>query len=244
VRRRTVRALPRPGPQRKGRAARQRSLAIREKALGPDHRQVGLLLNNLAALYCDQGHNADAEPLYKRSLAIREKALGRTIHVGSSFNNLASLYSSNAIGHVRLSWRRGTSVIVRRTQRGGTTDVGQALTGKRKGEAEQLSFQFWGRRPRPIRNGRNAHALTGHSLTSATLPLQQLRHSARPASSGDRAGCRVLAMVGSSVVIGSVESSVAVHPDHPHREPFARTQLHGHTPVKLDARARSSVKPC
>ena len=35
-----------------------------------------LSLNNLAALYQDQGRYADAEPLYKRSLAIREKALG------------------------------------------------------------------------------------------------------------------------------------------------------------------------
>ena len=33
-------------------------------------------LNNLAALYRDQGHYAEAEPFYKRALAISEKALG------------------------------------------------------------------------------------------------------------------------------------------------------------------------
>ena len=33
-------------------------------------------LNNLAALYRDQGKYAEAEPLFKRALAIDEKALG------------------------------------------------------------------------------------------------------------------------------------------------------------------------
>ena len=54
----------------------QRALAIREKALGPDHPGVAESLNNLAVLYQGQGRYVDAEPLYKRSLAIREKALG------------------------------------------------------------------------------------------------------------------------------------------------------------------------
>ena len=48
----------------------KRSLAIREKALGPDHPDVATSLNNLAVLYDEQGRYADAEPLYKRSLAI------------------------------------------------------------------------------------------------------------------------------------------------------------------------------
>jgi tetratricopeptide (TPR) repeat protein len=46
----------------------KRSLAIREKALGPDHPDVALSLNNLAGLYDNQGRYAEAEPLYKRSL--------------------------------------------------------------------------------------------------------------------------------------------------------------------------------
>ena len=33
-------------------------------------------LNNLAALYDDQGNYAEAAPLYRRSLAIRENTLG------------------------------------------------------------------------------------------------------------------------------------------------------------------------
>ena len=55
----------------------KRSLAIKEKALGKDHPDVALSLNNLAVLYDSQGKYVEAEPLYKRSLAIREKALGK-----------------------------------------------------------------------------------------------------------------------------------------------------------------------
>ncbi len=55
----------------------KRSLAIREKALGPEHPHVAVSLNNLALLYQAQGRYAEAEPLHRRSLAIREKAPGR-----------------------------------------------------------------------------------------------------------------------------------------------------------------------
>ena len=49
--------------------------------------------NNLAALYDNQGHYAQTEPLYKRSLAIWEKALGPDHpSVAIGLNNLAGLY--------------------------------------------------------------------------------------------------------------------------------------------------------
>src|SRR5262245_47854217 len=54
----------------------QRALAIREKALGPDHPDVAQSLNTLATLYSKQGLYAETEPLYTRALAIREKLLG------------------------------------------------------------------------------------------------------------------------------------------------------------------------
>jgi hypothetical protein len=54
----------------------KRSLAILEKALGPNHPDVATALANLAQLYDDQGRPAEAEPLLKRSLAILEKVLG------------------------------------------------------------------------------------------------------------------------------------------------------------------------
>ena len=54
----------------------KRALAIREKALGASHPDVGQTLNNLANLHGDQGKYTEAEGLYKRALVIREKALG------------------------------------------------------------------------------------------------------------------------------------------------------------------------
>ncbi len=72
--------------------ARQ-TLSVAEKALGPDHSDVAVSLNNLAFLYGRQGLYAQAEPLYKRSLAIDEKALGPDHPaVAVSLNNLALLY--------------------------------------------------------------------------------------------------------------------------------------------------------
>jgi tetratricopeptide (TPR) repeat protein len=44
--------------------------------VGPEHPEVAIDLNNLAALYEAQGKYVEAEPLYERSLAILEKALG------------------------------------------------------------------------------------------------------------------------------------------------------------------------
>jgi len=71
----------------------KRSLAIREKARGPDHPDVALALNNLAALYDKQGRTAEAEPLHKRALAVFEKALGPDHRdVATALNSLASLY--------------------------------------------------------------------------------------------------------------------------------------------------------
>jgi len=73
----------------------QRALAIREKALGPDHPSTGTSLNNLAGLYRAMGQYAQALPLYQRALAIREKALGPDHpSTGTSLNNLAGLYES------------------------------------------------------------------------------------------------------------------------------------------------------
>ena len=64
-----------------------------EKALGPDHPDVAVSLNNLGQLYEAEGRYADAEPLFKRSLAIWEKALGPDHpDVAASLNNLAVFY--------------------------------------------------------------------------------------------------------------------------------------------------------
>jgi tetratricopeptide (TPR) repeat protein len=74
------------------RALFERALAIREKALGPEHPDTANILNNLANLLRDQGDLAGARPLLERALAILEKALGpEHPSTGTSLNNLAGL---------------------------------------------------------------------------------------------------------------------------------------------------------
>jgi tetratricopeptide (TPR) repeat protein len=71
----------------------EKALAIREKAVGLDHPDVPLSLNNLAVLYDSLGDYAKAEPLYKRSLVIYEKALGpEHPYVAAMLENMAELY--------------------------------------------------------------------------------------------------------------------------------------------------------
>jgi len=71
----------------------QRSVAIRERTLGPNHPDLAGSLNLLAALYLGQGRYTDAEPLFQRALAIREKAFGpEHLAVAESLSNLAALY--------------------------------------------------------------------------------------------------------------------------------------------------------
>jgi tetratricopeptide (TPR) repeat protein len=72
----------------------KRSLAIREKTLGPDHEDVATSLNNLAELYRSQERYADAEPLLKRSLAIREAANPDDPAAAPAMANLAALYDN------------------------------------------------------------------------------------------------------------------------------------------------------
>lgn len=67
-------------------------LALREKALGPDHLDVGSSLSNLARLLGIQAEYAEARPLYERALAIHEKALGKEDPaVGMVLSNLGCL---------------------------------------------------------------------------------------------------------------------------------------------------------
>jgi CHAT domain-containing protein len=122
----------------------KRALAIGEKALGPDHPDVSIRLNNLALLYQNQARYADAGPLYRRALAIAEKALGPDHpDVSTDLSNLAALYfSQDDWARAADYWRRSTSGIIRRAQRG--TLVGEALAGKRKSEAAQVNWQFRG----------------------------------------------------------------------------------------------------
>jgi len=72
-----------------------RALAIREKAQGPNHPDVAVILNNLAGLKAAEGNYDAAQPLLERTLAIRETALGSDdVLTAESLNNLALLYAA------------------------------------------------------------------------------------------------------------------------------------------------------
>lgn len=71
----------------------ERALAIGERAVGPDHPDVAMSLNNLAVVRWQQGRYVEAEPLYERALTIRERAFTPDHpDVATSLNNLAGLY--------------------------------------------------------------------------------------------------------------------------------------------------------
>ncbi|WP_374409324.1 CHAT domain-containing protein [Hydrogenophaga sp.] len=73
----------------------RRALAIDEKALGANHPDTAIDLNNLAGLYESMGRYDEALPLYRRALAIKEKALGADhASTATSLNNLAGLYKA------------------------------------------------------------------------------------------------------------------------------------------------------
>jgi tetratricopeptide (TPR) repeat protein len=71
------------------------AVAIREKALGPEHPDTAASLNNLATLLVDQGDLTGSRTLFERALAIREKALGpEHPDTAASLQNLANILSS------------------------------------------------------------------------------------------------------------------------------------------------------
>src|SRR5215510_13433759 len=68
------------------------TLEIRESRLGPDHPDVGQVINGLALIHYYKGEYSKAEPLYLRALAIREKSLGpENPYVADSLNGLGIL---------------------------------------------------------------------------------------------------------------------------------------------------------
>jgi tetratricopeptide (TPR) repeat protein len=72
----------------------ERTLAIYEKVLGPEHPDTAMSLNDLASLFKAQGDLAGARPLFERALTIYEKVLGpQHPDTALSLNNLASLFS-------------------------------------------------------------------------------------------------------------------------------------------------------
>ena len=121
----------------------RQALEITEKALGPNHPSVGIMLNDAASLYRWTGHFADAEKLYQRSLGIQLEAFGYDHpSVGLVLDNLAALHWEQGNWQKATNYlNRRTLQIARRTHRGSQI-IGQALTGKKKSEAEQSGLVF------------------------------------------------------------------------------------------------------
>ncbi len=69
----------------------KRALAIKEEALGPNHPDVAVSLNNLAGLYHTLGRYKEAEPRYKRALAVMEATLSGHPYINETLMSYAAL---------------------------------------------------------------------------------------------------------------------------------------------------------
>jgi serine/threonine-protein kinase len=86
--------LVRMGKPAEAKACHERALALREKALGPDHPDVAASLGNLANALWAMGDYSRAKEIAERALALREKLLGpEHPDVARSVNMLASVLS-------------------------------------------------------------------------------------------------------------------------------------------------------
>ena len=114
----------------------------RQRVLGPEHLQTLLSASNLGSLYRAEGRYQEAEPLYQRALEGRERALGSEHPFTlASLNNLAALFFDQGDWpHAALFWQLSTNGVARRVHLDGT----QTVAGKKKSEAERLSWQFSG----------------------------------------------------------------------------------------------------
>jgi tetratricopeptide (TPR) repeat protein len=73
----------------------EKSLAIKLKALGPEHPDVGVSYNNIGQAYNNKGEYDKALDYYEKSLAIYLRALGEEHpEVGTSYNNIGLAYSN------------------------------------------------------------------------------------------------------------------------------------------------------
>jgi tetratricopeptide (TPR) repeat protein len=88
----------------------RRALGGRGKALGADHTSTLDTVNNLGALYREQGKLDEAEKMYQRALEGREKALALGAeHTStlSTVNNLGLLYADQGkLGEAEKMYQR------------------------------------------------------------------------------------------------------------------------------------------
>jgi tetratricopeptide (TPR) repeat protein len=159
----------------------RRAAAIKEKRLGPAHPSYAVTLNNLANLYSANAEYARALILHEQALAIRLKALVRSIQVGMSYSDLASLYGAIAdtprqIVHLKvLGIKRSVHITV-----GGTDSTTRCGCIRNMGDpnkalplaARSRSTKKYGRAPaRRAGGGRSCCGLRGDGRYARALTL-------------------------------------------------------------------------
>lgn len=123
-----INELGRAGKYAEAVALAQAQVDSLEKKHGPNHRDVGAALNNLAQLYGSQGRDAEAEPMFKRSITILEKSVGPdSPEIAATLNNLAALYQrQERYADAEPLFRRALAVR-ERSLGAGHPDLGQSL---------------------------------------------------------------------------------------------------------------------
>ncbi|MEY9425708.1 tetratricopeptide (TPR) repeat protein [Bradyrhizobium ottawaense] len=93
-----------------------------------NNRDLAAALNNLGQIYADQGHDDQAEPLYKRAIALMEKGIGQgSVEIAPLLNNLAALYQRQSrFTEAEPLFKRALAVREKALSRE-HPDVGQAL---------------------------------------------------------------------------------------------------------------------
>jgi eukaryotic-like serine/threonine-protein kinase len=97
-------SLRRAGRYDEARVLFEEAIALRTRALGPDHQRLGRLIGRLAGLDADQGRYTEARRHYEQTLAILEKELGpdhpdcaRTVgSIGQMLQNAGDLDGARA----------------------------------------------------------------------------------------------------------------------------------------------------
>jgi CHAT domain-containing protein/Tfp pilus assembly protein PilF len=91
-------------------------------------RDLAAALNNLGQIYADQGHDDQAEPLYKRAIALMEKGTGQgSVEIAPLLNNLAALYQRQSrFSEAEPLFKRALAVSEKSLSRE-HPDVGRAL---------------------------------------------------------------------------------------------------------------------
>jgi eukaryotic-like serine/threonine-protein kinase len=130
-------------------AANDRALQITKAALGPDHLQVALVLNNAGTTQWEQGNYDEALPLFLASLRIKQAVLGiEHPENGAALNNIGAVHwgrgdfdQALAAFEQALAIRIATFGPVHPDVAGAHNNIGAVLASQRQHEQALVSFR-------------------------------------------------------------------------------------------------------